>query len=249
MREACIDQDAKKLRNLFVILLLFCSPLNPEVLWDRYRDDMLHDMRYRCITNGGIIEDAYNNTLLVFEAKLALTNKNLHNFPEMSFTLPLVEMLRVNLQLVAKLGYDRHILHGYVDQNLPRFNICQETIVTAVFNVVAQGESILFFLDGPGGSRKTFVYSMLLASVRWDEHVAIGVTSFGIVALLLEGGRTSHSVFKIPIGIGRDSMCSILVQSDYAKLHREAKLIIWDEAPAQHLHYAKAIGQTLHDIM
>jgi len=36
MREACIDQDAKRLRNLFVTLLLFCSPLNPEVLWERY---------------------------------------------------------------------------------------------------------------------------------------------------------------------------------------------------------------------
>jgi len=31
MREACIDQDAKRLKNLFVTLLLFCSPLNPKV--------------------------------------------------------------------------------------------------------------------------------------------------------------------------------------------------------------------------
>jgi len=43
MRETCIDQDAKRLRNLFVTLLLFCSPLNPKVLWERYRDDMSHD--------------------------------------------------------------------------------------------------------------------------------------------------------------------------------------------------------------
>jgi hypothetical protein len=36
MREACIDQDSKRLRNLFVIILLFCFPLNPEVLGERY---------------------------------------------------------------------------------------------------------------------------------------------------------------------------------------------------------------------
>jgi len=36
MREACIDQDAKRLRNIFVTLLLLCSPLNPKVLWERY---------------------------------------------------------------------------------------------------------------------------------------------------------------------------------------------------------------------
>jgi len=46
MREACIDQDAKRLRNLFVTLLLLCSPLNLEVLWERYRDDMSHNMRH-----------------------------------------------------------------------------------------------------------------------------------------------------------------------------------------------------------
>jgi len=114
MREACIDQDAKKLRNLFVTLLLFCSPLNLEVLWERYRDDMSHDMWHRCITNGGTVEDAYNDTLLL-EAKLTLTSKGLHDFSEMSLTLPLVKMLRVNLQLVAKFNYDRDVFHGYVD--------------------------------------------------------------------------------------------------------------------------------------
>jgi hypothetical protein len=64
MHEACIDQDAKRLRNLFVTLLLFYSPLNPKVLWERYREDMLHNMRHWRITNGGTVEDAYNDTLL-----------------------------------------------------------------------------------------------------------------------------------------------------------------------------------------
>jgi hypothetical protein len=97
MREACVDQNTKRLRNLFVIFLLFCFPLNPEVLWERYRDDMSHDMRHRRIMNGGTIEDAYNDTLLLLEAKLALTNKGLHDFLEMPLTLLPIEMLHVNL--------------------------------------------------------------------------------------------------------------------------------------------------------
>jgi hypothetical protein len=96
MWEACIDQDAKRLRNLFVTLLLICSPLNPEVLWGRYRDDMSHDTRHQCITNGGTVKDAYNDTLLLLEAKVALMNKRLHDFSKMLFVLPLAEMLRVN---------------------------------------------------------------------------------------------------------------------------------------------------------
>jgi hypothetical protein len=172
---------------------------------------MSHDTWHQRITNGGIAKDAYNDTLLLLEAKLTLTNKGLHNFPEMSLVLLLIEMLHVNPQLVAELDYNRDVLHGYVDQNLLLLNICQVIIVTIVFDVVVEGKGVVFFLNGPSGSGKTFVYNVLLASVRWDGHVAIGVASFGIAALLLEGGQTSHFVFKNPIAISRDSMCSIPV--------------------------------------
>ncbi len=74
-------------------------------------------------------------------------------------------MLRVNPQLASELNYDRDVLRGYIDQNLSRLNICQEIAITVVFNAIAQGEGAIFFLDGPGGSGKTFVYNVLLASV------------------------------------------------------------------------------------
>jgi hypothetical protein len=188
MREACIDQDAKRLRNLFVTLLLFCSPLNSKVLWERYQDDMSHDTWHRRITNGGTTKDAYNDNLLLLEVKVTLTNKGLHDFPKMPLVLPLAKMLCVNLQLATELDYDKDILHGYVDQNLPRLNICYEIAVTIVFNVVAQGEGAIFFLNGPSGSGKTFIYNVLLASVRQDGHLAIKVASSDITTLLLEGG-------------------------------------------------------------
>jgi hypothetical protein len=57
---------------------------------------MSHDRWHQCITNGGTAEDTYNDTLLLFEAKLALTNKGLHDFSEMSLALPHVEMMCVN---------------------------------------------------------------------------------------------------------------------------------------------------------
>ncbi len=116
-----------------------------------------------------------------------------------------------------------------------------------MFNAVAQG--VVFFLDSLGGSDKTFIYSVLLALVRWDGHIAIKVASFDIITFLLEGGRTSHLVFKIPITIGRDSMCSIPGHSDSIELFQEAKLIVWDEVPAQHRHCANVVDRILRDIM
>jgi len=158
-------------------------------------------------------------------------------------------MLCVNPQLAAELDYDRDVLHGYINQNLLRLNICQEIAVTIMFNAIAQGEGAVFFLDSPGGSSKTFVYKVLLTLVRRDGHVTIGVASSSIVALLLEGGQIAHSIFKIPIALGKDSMCLIPVQSDSVELLREAKSIIWDEAPTQHRHCAEAVDRTLRDIM
>lgn len=65
----------------------------------------------------------------------------------------------------------------------------------------------IFFVDGPGGTGKTFVYSIMLAHVRSQGQIALAVASSGIAALLLKGGRTAHSRFKIPLDLDRTSTC------------------------------------------
>ena len=49
----------------------------------------------------------------------------------------------------------------------------------------------LFFIDGPGGTGKTFLYDLLLARVRSQGEVALAVASSGLAALLLAGGTLS----------------------------------------------------------
>jgi hypothetical protein len=63
----------------------------------------------------------------------------------MPLALPLVKMLRVNPQLATEIHYNRNVLHGYINQNLLQLNICQKTIVTSMFNAIAQGEGVAFF--------------------------------------------------------------------------------------------------------
>ena len=54
-----------------------------------------------------------------------------------------------------------------------------------------------FFISGPGGTGKTTVYKILLASVRFQNRVALAVASSGAAALFLDGGTTWHSRFKV----------------------------------------------------
>ena len=60
----------------------------------------------------------------------------------------------------------------------------------------------------PGSSTgKTFVYSLLLDTIRSRGDIAIAVASSGLAALLMPGGRTAHSRFGIPIPIENSTHC------------------------------------------
>ncbi|GJV23102.1 ATP-dependent DNA helicase PIF1-like protein [Tanacetum coccineum] len=88
--------------------------------------------------------------------------------------------------------------------------------------------------------------------VSWSRDHRIGSCGLRglccIAALLLEGGRTTHSRFAIPINILEDSMCHIPADSDLANLIRQAKLIIWDEAPMIQSYCYEAFDRTLRYI-
>ena len=83
----------------------------------------------------------------------------------------------------------------------------------AIFNTailaVQNDTPAALFVDGPGRTGKNFLYSALLARVRADGHIALAVASSGIAALLLSGGHTAHSRFKIPINLNKNSTCFV----------------------------------------
>ena len=79
--------------------------------------------------------------------------------------------------------------------------------VATIIGRPGHAQARLFFVDGPGGTGKTFLYKTLLATVRARGDIALAVASSGIAALLLEGGRTAHSRLKIPIPVHSSSVC------------------------------------------
>lgn len=48
----------------------------------------------------------------------------------------------------------------------------------------------MYFLDAPGGTGKTFLLQLILASIRKDNKIVLALASLGIAATLLDGGRT-----------------------------------------------------------
>ena len=100
---------------------------------------------------------------------------------------------------------------------------CFDTITTAI---VMDPQTAHFFLQGPAGTGKTFLYTCLCNYYRARGKIVICIASSGIATLLLPGGRTSHSRFRIPLELHESSICSITKNSSLAALLQQATLII-----------------------
>ncbi|CAN1819977.1 ATP-dependent DNA helicase PIF1 [Linum perenne] len=64
---------------------------------------------------------------------------------------------------------------------------------------VEKGTGQCFFVEGAGGTGKTFLWKVITAKLRSEGKIVLCVASSGIAALLMPGGRTAHSRFHIPI--------------------------------------------------
>ena len=115
--------------------------------------------------------------------------------------------------------------------------------------VVNDNEGDMFFLYGYGGTRKTYIWRTLANSLKAKNQIVIMVASSGIASLLLPRGRITHSKFKVPVPIFKDSTCNILQGSQVTELLNQTNLIIWDEAPMAHKFFFDALDQTLRDII
>ena len=109
----------------------------------------------------------------------------------------------------------------------------QWLVFKAVTGVYESRVPKIFFLDGPGGTGKTFVENLILAHVRSKGDIALAVASMGIASILLSNGCTAYSWFKIPLNVSADMFCSIPTQSHLAQLLHLTRLIIWDEITVQ----------------
>ncbi|UYV76412.1 hypothetical protein LAZ67_14000329 [Cordylochernes scorpioides] len=107
-----------------------------------------------------------------------------------------------------------------------------------------------FFLDAPGGTGKTFIINLLLAKLRLEGLVIFAAASAGIAATLLDGGRTAHSLFKLPLNLYDDELavCNIAKQSATSKILQQCSLFIWDECTMAHRRSIEALDRTLKDL-
>ncbi|GJU57873.1 ATP-dependent DNA helicase PIF1-like protein [Tanacetum coccineum] len=130
-----------------------------------------------------------------------------------------------------------------------KLNERQKSAFETIIEKAYSSGSGAFFVDGPGGTGKTYLYRALLAKVTSKGHIALATATPGIAASILPGGRTAHSRFKIPLDAVEGSGCRVSKQSSLAALIRDSRLIIWDEAPMAKRSAIEALNDLLQDLM
>ncbi|XP_074346593.1 uncharacterized protein LOC141685389 [Apium graveolens] len=157
--------------------------------------------------------------------------KSLRSYPDMP--LPPSQFFSgfSNTLIVEERSYDIEAVkeeHQNLHSNL---NADQAIVYDAIIDSVYNKKGHVFFVYGSGGCGKTFLWRTIIARLRSERKIVLPVAGSGIAAVLLPGGRTAHSRFKIPLDIDEQSSCGLKNGTDIAELLQNTDLIIWDEAP------------------
>ncbi|XP_035837083.1 uncharacterized protein LOC110892468 [Helianthus annuus] len=254
IKEANLTGSASYIRNLFSTMLLSGSLSRPEVVWEsswRYMaDDFVYRLaKYHRVTTLSIPDHQLKNYVLVeIEKFLLRNNSSLRRFESM----PYPDMSSYGISdcrlIYEEQAYDTTYLGNLYDSQLTMLTDEQRSVFEEIMAAVNSDNGRIFFLYGYGGTGKTFLWKTLSAAIRSRGQIVLNVASSGIASLLLDGGRTAHSRFSIPLNLTEDSVCNIKPESDLSKLLHETKLIIWDEAPMVHKHAFEALDRTMNDV-
>ncbi|KAI3932636.1 hypothetical protein MKW98_012607 [Papaver atlanticum] len=223
--------NGKRLRELFVTLLLNCKVTEPKKLWSKnwklLADDIEHEHQKLYGNDNLTYEDDDLKNYALQEIELIMWKRG-RTLKEDEFSeIPYPDMSGIDVprnHLVAEeTSYDRNSV------------LAEAEMFDSVIDSVEKKDGGLFFVYGSGGTAQ--------------GKVVLAVASSGIASLLLPGGRTAHSRFKIPLRLNEQSCCNIFKKTNEADLLCRADLIIWDEAPMMHRNGLEAVQRTLADLM
>ncbi len=134
------------------------------------------------------------------------------------------------------------------DELLHKFTAEQHAaLATVVDRVTTPQHCNAFAVIASAGCGKTVFANGLASYFRAQGREVACVAASALAAMLLVGGSTAHSAFRIPIPANEGSMCNVS-REERAALKR-VELIIYDECSMVHADVANTVERTLRDIM
>lgn len=200
LKESQQSDNPNQMRLLFAIVITACEPSDPSGLWISFRDALSQDIVHQnglTATDPPFPEHLYQECLISINDHVhRMTGRNISNYG-LHFELP--AHTGFGIEYTRYLNYDVAEQLQFLHFNSQKLNPEQRTVYDEFNARVLQQTPGIIFLDAPGGTGKTFLINVILASIRSQGKIAISCASSGIAANLITGGRTIHSTFKVPL--------------------------------------------------
>ena len=255
MTEAYQFASPRYLRQMFVLILIYNHVSDPQKLWNNTWEFMSEDILWhqRRLLQFPELEltphELQQYTLIEIEGLLQDHETSLTEFTGMPRPCPVILEDMKSKKIARQYQFDIAEETRIHQDLFPKLNEEQRAIYDDVMGSVLENQGKLFFIYGAGGTGKTFLYRTIISALRSSKKKVIPVASSAIAALLLPGGRTAHSRFKIPLKLYEDTFCEVKNGTNLASFLSQADLIIWDEVPMAHRHAIEAVDRTLRDIL
>lgn len=191
LSEGSTFATASRLRFLLTEIIFFYLDAHPLDLWHAHKIALCEDATYilhQTSTEAPTEEQIQSVALRHIKRLLQLQDKSLEDF---GLPLP-IEIQKppiVDNPLIAQeLDYDTVNLSLEANEMKLALNPEQLHIVTEILHAYECKQSAIFFVDGPGGTGKTYLQKVLLNTIRSHGAIAFAVASSGMAATLLPGG-------------------------------------------------------------
>lgn len=179
-------------------------------------------------TNLHIPEDELQNLCLIELEKLLMCNgRSLRDFKCLPYTTFESLVARENKLVSDELNYDRVQLRQLHESLVQKLTNEQHNVYTTIVKYVLDQDGQFYFLYRYGGIGRTFLWKTLYASIRSQGKIVKNVTSSGIAALLLPGGKPTHSSFCIPLIVNDKSNCNIKQKDMRAQFLRGRQVYLY----------------------
>ena len=133
-------------------------------------------------------------------------------------------------ELRDELSYNPGEEQARAEEAVALMNDDQTRAFEAVRTALDTRTPTIFFIDGPGGAGKSFLFEALLHYVRGQGDIAVACAWSGLAASLRPGGRTCHARFGFPVPLPRDNVpWNVAARSGKGQLLRRSRIIVWDE--------------------
>ena len=177
LAEGAVTRMSSSLRELFVMIVLFCHPANPQDLFNKHYMDWADDYISTSLKAGVELSESQIRTLVVVDIQ-----QRLQSWDKDLTMIKIAEPTEAELEQISfskssihpvlireELDFDIEKLEETVREKQSKFTSSQQMVFERVIHAVENSQPLSLFIDARGGTGKTYVLNAILAAVRLME--------------------------------------------------------------------------------